>query len=312
MPTRRSFVQIMGGIGGAALLGGTSVADLTVATTPAKLRYPISANAYNWFTFYGRDNRDWTADMDASLAEFAKSGIKAYEPGIDSIADARKLLPLLQKHGLSMPSAYVNSVLHEAEAGKKSINEVLAIADVIKPFGTKILVTNPTPLQWGGTADKSDAQLAIQAQNLDALGAALRARGMMLAYHNHDTELRAGAREFHHMLIGTNPKNVHFCLDVHWVYRGSSNSNIAIYDVLKLYGKRIIELHIRQSTNGIWNEVFGPGDIDYAYFAQELNRMGIKPHLVLEQCIEDGSPKTTNAVVAHQKGVAYLQQVFGV
>jgi inosose dehydratase len=113
-----------------------------------------------------------------------------------------------------------------------------------------------------------------------------------LAYHNHDIELRNAAREFHHMITGTDPANVSLCLDAHWIYRGSGNSSVALFDVLKLYGNRVREVHLRQSVRNIWSETFGEGDIDYAAFAQRLLDVGAKPHLVLEQAPENGTPKT--------------------
>jgi inosose dehydratase len=312
MASRRNFIETLGGFSAASLLGFTSQWLPEAAPLEApRSKFPISANVYNWMTFYGRAGRDWFADLNASLAQYASTGIKAIEPGFDGPDDVRRYLPLLTKHGLSMPSAYVNSVLHEPDQAQRSVEQVLAIADLVKPFGTKIIVTNPTPIQWGGDEDKNDTQLITQAQHLNQLGAALRARGMVLAYHTHDSEMRAGAREIHHMLVGTDPRNVKFCFDLHWIFRGSHDSSVAVFDIIKLYGHRIAELHIRQSTNGVWNEVFGPGDIDYPRVAAELERLKVRPHLVLEQCIEDASPNTTDVVAAHRQGVAYLKSVFG-
>ena len=101
-----------------------------------------------------------------------------------------------------------------------------------------------------------------------------------------------------------------FCFDVHWVYRGSQNSQLAVFDVLKLYGKRVVELHIRQSVNGVWSETFGDGDIDYRRFAAELKKLKLQPHLVIEQCVEDKSPHTMDAVKAHVKDLAAIRDVF--
>lgn len=271
----------------------------------------IACNQYNWITFYARDGKTWFQDPDASLAEFAQSGIVGYEPAFNKVEEVQQIAPLLQKYKLEMKSIYVGSELHKAEASEKSIESILAIAEAAKPLGTRMIVSNPSPIRWGSTDNKNDAELTIQAQNLDKIGAELRRRGMVLAYHNHDPELRAAAREFHHMMLATNPKNVSLCLDVHWCYRGAENSQIALFDLIKLYGKRIVELHLRQSKNGIWEEVFGEGDIDYRRVAKELKTIGIKPHLVLEQCLEKGSPNTTSAVEAHRRGLAYVKEVFG-
>jgi inosose dehydratase len=150
----------------------------------------------------------------------------------------------------------------------------------------------------------------LQAGNLDRLGAELRKQGQVLSYHFHEPEFRCAAREFHHMMLGTDPRNVTLCLDAHWVFRGASDSQVALFDIVKLYGPRISELHLRQSSGGVWTETFGSGDIDYPRLAAELVKMKIRPHVVLEQAAEAKTPKTMGAVEAHQKGVAYTRKVF--
>lgn len=303
---RRQFLNTLAVSAGAAVLSEVARAEQSAAP------FPLSCNQYSWITFYARDGKDWGKDPDASLAEFASTGLKAYEPAFNNASEVSKLLPVLKKHRLAMPSVYVNTALHEAEEGGKSIESVLSIADALKAVDTKIIVTNPSPLQWGSDKNKSDEQLTRQAQNLDKLGAELKKRGMTLAYHTHDVELRAAAREFHHMLLATDPENVSLCLDVHWVYRGSGNSQVALFDIVKLYGKRIAELHLRQSKGGIWQETFTEGDIDYPRLAHALDNLGVKPHLVLEQCLEKTSPKTMDGVQAHKEDLVYVKKVFGV
>jgi inosose dehydratase len=133
---------------------------------------------------------------------------------------------------------------------------------------------------------------------------------MRLAYHNHDIELRNAAREFHHMLAGTDPDHVSFCLDTHWVYRGAGNSSVALFDVIRLYGPRISELHLRQSKDGIWTEAFGDGDIDYAAVAAAIEALRIRPLVTLEQAVEEGSPRTMEAAAAHRLSSQRVRQVF--
>ncbi len=274
-------------------------------------RFPISCNVYNWFTFYRRDGKEWGKNIDQDIAEFAKTGIKAFEPSFTDKDKVVELIPFLKMHNIEMPSVYVNSILHEKDAIEQSIKAIIDIAEVAKTYGTKIIVTNPSPIKWGSPQLKTDAQLTLQAQAMDRLGSELRKRDLTLAYHTHDMELKAGAREFHHMLLNTSPKNVSFCFDVHWVYRGSENSEVAVFDVLKLYGKRIVEIHIRQSINGIWAELFtSKGDIDYERFAHELALMKIQPHIVIEQCLEATSPHTMDVVSAHAKDLAVIKATF--
>lgn len=301
---RRKFIQSVTGLTTAALL--TESQD--GAAHPVKIPFPISCNQYTWYTFYNREGRSWSANLDESLAEYVKSGFTAYEPSFTTVEEVQALAPLLQKYALALPSFYVNSSLHQKDEAAKSIETVLAIASAARPLGAKLVVTNPSPLKG---ENKNDEQLAEQARNLDKLGARLRKMGMTLSYHTHDVELRAAAREFHHMLQATDPQNVTFCLDVHWVYRGSGNSQIALFDILNMYGKRITELHIRQSVNGVWSEVLEAGDIDYPQLVEELKKMKVSPHLVVEQCLENGSPKKWTTVEAHREDLAQVKKIFG-
>lgn len=272
--------------------------------------FPISSNSYNWFTFYRRNGETWGKDWDACMAAYRQTGLQAYEGNFTSVDEVNILAPYLKKYAIEVPSLYVNSTLHTKEDSDASIARVLEIAGAAKKLGTKIVVTNPSPIKWGGDEIKSDDQLKVQANSIGKLGLMLRKIGMSLAYHIHDVELRAGAREFHHMMLNTSPANVGFCFEVHWIYRGSLNSELAIFDILKLYGKRIIEVHIRQSVNGIWSETFGEGDINYRRVVSELKNIGVRPHLVIEQCVEERTPNTMTAVEAHIADLRAVREIF--
>lgn len=305
--SRRSFVR------NAALAGGALLAPTVMsATRPQKRagKLHLACNQYPWTTFYGREKRDFNADLDNGLGEVAASGMDGYEPLATSPQEVERLGPLLKKHNLEMRSLYVNSVLHERDKARESITEVLAIARKAKEIGTEIIVTNPSPIRWGGPENKTDEQLKVQAQSLHELARKLQEMGLVLAYHNHDIELRNAAREFHHMMVGTDPEYVTLCLDAHWIYRGAGNSQVALFDVLKLYGPRITELHLRQSKDGVWTEVFGEGDIDYAAVARQLLELSVRPHIVIEQAAEKGTPNTLPVVEAFKKTSQYARQVF--
>lgn len=292
------------------VLAAAMTGAMTALAQASSGRLHVACNQYPWGTFYARQKKDFNALLDAGLAEVKASGNDGFEPGVGGLAQIEPMMPLLKKHGLQMRSLYVNSTLHEAALANKSIEEVLAAAAQAKTFGTQIIVTNPSPLRWGGPENKTDEQLKVQAAALGTLGAKLKQMGLTLAYHNHDMELRNAAREFHHMMLGTSPAHVTLCLDAHWVYRGAGNSQVALFDVVKLYGPRISELHLRQSQNGIWTEAFGPGDIDYPRLANDLRQIGVKPLLVLEQAVETGSPNTMDGLEAFKKSTEYTRRVF--
>ncbi len=304
--SRREFVKNATLAGGAMVVG----AKTSFARQRERNELYLACNQYPWTVFYRRDNRDFNKELDAGLGELAGCTLDGYEPLANNPQEIERLVPLLKKHRLEMRSLYVNSTLHERAKADESIEAVLAIARKAKEIGTKIIVTNPSPIRWGGPENKDDAQLKVQAAALEKLGRELRSLGLILAYHNHDIELRNAAREFHHMMVGTDPADVTLCLDAHWVYRGAGNSAVALFDILKLYGSRITELHLRQSKENIWTEAFGEGDIDYPAIAKHLLKINVRPHLVLEQAVESGSPKTMSTVEAFQKSSQYARRVF--
>jgi inosose dehydratase len=270
----------------------------------------VATNTYPWTTFAARDGGAFPLHADASLAAIASTGLRGYEPIIESADEVDLLGPRLEAHGLEMRSIYVNTRLHD-DAADASIAAVLAIGRAVAPLGTRIVVTNPSPIRWGGPENKTDAQIVAQGRALERLGGALGRMGLTLAYHNHDAELRAAAREFHHMLTATDPAHVKLCLDAHWVFRGASDSQVALFDAVEHYGSRIVELHLRQSRSGRWSEVFtADGDIAYGRLSRWLGERRLQPHLVLEQAIEDGSPRTMDVVAAHRLGLAEVLQTF--
>ncbi len=301
---RRNFIGLLPAT--AVLFSGKGIDH-----TEASAVLPISCNGYNWITFYARSGKKWGENWDECLAEFSLTKIPALEPSVNNVSELNAMIPYLDKYQIRIPSIYVGSVMHEEEEAKKSSEAIMEIAQRSKALGTKIIVTNPNPIQWGSNLLKTDKQLLCQSSHLDKLGKSIRALGMKLAYHTHDVELRAGAREFHHVLQNTAPENLSFCMDVHWIYRGSENSQNAVFDVLKMYGNRIIEFHLRQSKNGIWMESFHPdGDIDNVRLASEVRKHGINALLVIEQCLEEKTPHQLGVVEAHKIDLAEIKKLF--
>lgn len=301
---RREFLAGLG-LGAAALIcNGT----LRAAESPAQQGPHVSINQWSVGAMRGRDKTRPNMSLDEELAELAACGINGLEPSLGAPDQAEALAAKLAKHGLEMRSIYTGSQLVDPATTEKEIQRILAVAQRAKVFGTKTIVTNPSPLP--NRQGKTDAQLKAQAAGLNRLGRALAAEGVTLAYHNHDVELQYAAREFHHMMLGTEPACLSLCLDAHWVYRGAGHSQVALFDVLKLYGTRVVELHLRQSTDNVWSETFGDGDIDYRALWKTLAGMGAKPLLVLEQGPEASTPQTIEVAEAHRRSCRYAKEVF--
>ncbi len=271
----------------------------------------LATNIYPWLTFYRRQGRAFEANLESSIKEIKQSGADSLEPILSTPEKTAQLADVLIDQGVAMVSAYVNSKLHEKADVEESIDTVLKLARIAQNrMGTKTIVTNPSPIRWGGPENKNDDQIKLQGESLTTLGEALSKEGLTLAYHNHDPELRLAGREFHHMLASTDPRYVKFCLDSHWIFRGSGDSNVALYDVIKLYSDRIVELHVRQSKDGVWTETLGEGDIDYNLLTQVISDKGIRPLVTIEQAVEDASPNTMDALAAHKISHARARDIF--
>ena len=303
-PSRRTFLKSFT----ASAMAAPMAAGLAQAATEAKLH--IACNQFCWLNMYRRSGKDFNADLDAGFAQVKRSGIDGVETMLGDVAAAELMIPLLKKHGLAMRSFYSSATLHDPATRDENIERIVATAKKSKELiDSQIVVVNPTPLK--GQA-KSNAQLATQADAMTHLGERLAEFGTTLAYHFHAPAWQDNGREFHHVMTKTDPKRVKLCLDTHWVYRGSGNNAQRVYEVMERYATRVAELHLRQSTDGVWTECMSDGDIDYRQVADGLNARGVRPLLVLEQAVEKGTPNTMDAIESHRRSRAYVEDVFAV
>jgi inosose dehydratase len=267
----------------------------------------IGTNVYGWTQIARLEGREF--DRARAMADARSAGLNGWEDSFRTVGEVGDVLAMAQAAGLAMRSAYVFGAFHTEEKAQASTATALAIAEALLPHGVTRFISNPDPLP--DAALKSDAELRIQARALEALGRELRGRGAELLYHTHAPEMRASAREFHHMLVSTDPEAVSLCLDVHWIWRGAGNSMVALEDIIRLYGARVSSMHIRQSQDGIWSETVGEGDIDLHRVAEMLAATGNKPLLVLEHSYEDGTPSTMDPIAAHAASLDYVTRLFG-
>lgn len=247
--------------------------------------------------------------LDEVVSAYAEAGCETWEGATDSDNDANRLARSLGRHGLTLSSIYVGGRLFEPD-WPTAIERAVEAARRARSLGATFAVCNPEPIRWHGPENKSDAQLATQACALQRLGEALHDAGMRLAYHWHDAEFRLGAREFRHMLAHTDPTVVGICFDVHWAYRASGNSQLAVWDLLHEMLPRTVSFHVRQSTDGRYAPAFAPeGDIDYHRWRRELAKRGWRGPVHLEQCREDDAPPPPDFLVRQQESVRALRRL---
>ena len=229
----------------------------------------IGCESYHWWQYYNDRGLKIGDHMDEVFGTLRDAGIESWEQAIPSEEEADRLGKLLTEYGLKLPSIYSGGKLHE-DAWESTVQDMVRQALLAKGLGATMLVCNPDPISWHEELNKTDEQLRRQAKALRSLTRELGAVGMTLAYHTHSPEMRQSAREFHHMLLATREEGMKLCLDFHWLFRGAGDSQVALEDLLELYGDRVVTTHIRQSHGGVWSESLEDGDLDYAPLVSKL------------------------------------------
>jgi inosose dehydratase len=217
-----------------------------------------------------------------------------------------RVLELLKANQLKMPSVYVGGAMHATKLADQTIATALEIGEVCRPFGCKAIVNNPSPLS--PAAEKSDAELAQQAEALNRLGRALKEKGFELRVHHHTPELVNNAREWRHILHNTDPSYVAFCLDLDWAHQGGFEP----LDLLKEAGSRVGEVHVRNSKDKLWLEALDDGDVDYRQVARYFRVAKLRPLIVVELAYRDNTTVTRPLGEDLRLSRIYAEKIFGV
>ncbi|HZT29018.1 MAG TPA: sugar phosphate isomerase/epimerase [Bryobacteraceae bacterium] len=285
-------------------LAGTLASPLVAA---GGYRPSVAAAFYVWTQDFSKRGIKLADGVEEAFASTRRAGYRSVElMSILFQPDIReKTTEALRRHGLALPSVYHGGPMHEALAADKTIGEALALAQLVKPLGTRWIDLNPSPKPHNER--KSDDELAVQARSINRLGSELGKLGMRLQLHHHSPEMAENAREWRHIAHNTDAGLVWFCIDVHWVLRGGQDP----MTILREAGTRIASLHLRNSRDGVWLEDFGDGDIDYRAVAAFLRQIAFRGILVVELAYEKETKITRTLEQDLRAGREYTRRVFG-
>jgi inosose dehydratase len=267
----------------------------------------LSVEGYIWTQYFASQKVTLAEGDEEALRETHQAGYQRVELSADFFTPVVRehTRELLAKFALNPESIYAGTTLHEPPAAERSIQFVLELARFLKPLGTRVIITNPSPKP--NQQRKSENELKTQAHYINQLGAALRRQGIRLLLHHHTPELRDNAREWWYELQHTNPKLAGCCVDVHWAYRGGQE----VMPFLRRVGTRIESLHLRNSQHGAWMEDFGPGDVDYTQVAEYLHQINYEGFLVVELAYEKDTVMTRGLEEDLRRSRIYTEKVFG-
>jgi inosose dehydratase len=265
----------------------------------------VGTQLYGWGQYYQREGKNLNDHMDEVLSAVRDCGYDYAEGSLDlANPEANAALAHLLKSKNLMPVAlYSGARLDLLPDASKAIDQITAAAKVAASNGFSIINCNPDPIG----RDKTDQELKTQAENLDKLGRALKDIGITLGVHNHTPEMQNKAREFHHNFETTNPNDVGFCYDVHWVFRGG----LTPQQVLPKYGKRVVSWHLRESRDGIWWEDLDKGDVDYDFVAAFAKSHSLPQIFSVELALESGTKITRSCIQNHTRSREFVRKTFG-
>jgi inosose dehydratase len=291
MTTRREFMA------GMAAMAARSGYDPKLMVQP-----------YVWTQQFNAEKISLASGLEKAIPACRRAGYRRMElldsflaPGV-----REKTVALLREHNFDTPVVYRGGVFHEPEAAERSIAQILETADAAKELHCEWINTNCNPKPK--RERKTDAELATEARSLDRLGKHLAERGMRLMLHQHDPDMAENAREWRSNLHHTDPKLVWFCVDVHWVLRGGQDP----LTLLREAGRRIADLHLRNSVKGVWSEALGEGDIDYTAVAKFLHEIKYKGLLAVELAYEKGTNPTRSLEEDLKISREFAEKVFEV
>lgn len=304
--SRREMFSGMAKLAGAALL---SRPLLLAVKGAANTQYApkLSVEIYIWIQRLESEKKTLAEGIEEVCASFHRAGYLRVELNQDFFQPAlrQKTFTLLAKYLLAPETIYAGTTMHEAVAAEKSVREVVELGRLLKPHGTRVIVTNPSPKP--SQALKTGEELETEAKYVNQLAADLHQQGIKLALHHHTPELLEHAREWRYLLQHTDPSIVDCCVDVHWAYRGGQE----VMSFIRETGDRLVELHLRNSRQGVWMEDFGPGEVDYQPIADYLRGIGFNGYLVVELAYEKNTQITRSLDEDLRLSRLYTDKIFG-
>lgn len=198
-------------------------------------------------------------DMPGVLGEVAQAGYETVEMGPP--ADPAAVLAALRAHRIAVACSHTN--LDHLE---DTLDQHL---DWLARTGGRLLACS-------GPDFPTSAQYNAAAERLDQAGARCRARGVTLCYHNHAHEIVHDMFGLNHILRGTDPANLHLCLDTYWLARGGQDPAA----VIGALAPRIGYMHLKDMRqDGDFAEV-GQGTLDWEGIRKAVTAAGVELAMV--------------------------------
>jgi len=206
---------------------------------------------------------DLKRDFAATVAEVARIGYAGVElAGYGNLA-APAAKAALDSAGLATAAMHVGIAALRSDPDK--------VVGEARLFGTRHVVVP----SWPPAEFVSPGAVEKIAEELNDLGARLRASGLQLSYHNHAPEFEQldGRPVFDWLLGAAEPRNLAAEVDVYWVQAGGYSPEKFLRD----HGARVKLVHLKDETE------LGSGPVDFAPIFAAIDSIGAAEWLIVEQ-----------------------------
>lgn len=207
------------------------------------------------------------SDVARTLERVAAIGYREVEFAGYFGATPERIRRLLDSLGLTSPSTHLALAALEHQLGRT--------LDLAATIGHRYLVV--PSLDQRDRRSLDDYRRVAEALNRAGEGA--RARGLRVAYHNHDFELRRleGALPYEMLLEWTDPALVFFEMDFYWITRGGADP----FAYFRRHPGRFHLCHVKDmDASGAMADV-GAGRIDFRGLLQRREQAGLR-HVYVE------------------------------
>lgn len=261
----------------------------------------VATQMYVWGQVYGQ--QDYFEDALKKISQAGYDGIESDLSLASTEKKAAELRRLVEKNSLKLASLYYGGVYHEKDKAEQTVRETAKLAKFAKDIGCPAINVNPA----SKGEQKTDEELEIQAKYLEKMGKTLKDMEMEFYCHNHTPEIKSNARELRSICDLTDKRFVNLCLDIHWVLRGGVDP----LELMKEYPDRLKSLHLRNSSDGVWMEYFGDGDIDYVAVKELLEDADYEGWLIVELAYEQDTKITRDLAENSRISREYVRKIFG-
>ncbi len=221
--------------------------------------------------------RELAKDVEGTLRRLAEIGFREVEFAGYPEGTAQSLRKILDRLRLAAPSGHVG-----LQALRSDWDRTL---DQAATVGQRYVVVASVPENERRTGDDWKRVAAL----FNKAGETARAKGLQLAYHNHDFEFvpLEGRVPYDVLLQETDPRLVQLEMDLYWITKGGQ-------DPLAYFAKwpgRFPLVHVKDldaTPRHFFTDV-GNGTIDFKRIFQRAKQAGIR-HFFYEQDEVPGSP----------------------